>query len=225
LFTCPRCNTQLPNGTRFCPNCGMQFGESVPTPGQPIPPGQVPPGQPYPAGQFQPVPPPKKKRNPFVIGCLGILGFFIVLGIIGNLAGGGKGSGSGSNATSSHSVSPSSSGSSSDSASSGSSEPAAISVSASELTSAYNANEVSADDKYKDKVLSVSGTVDSIGKDITDTPYVTLQASGDFLGVQCMFDDQYKGELAKLQKGQHVTLRGTCKGKSLNVLLADCVPN
>lgn len=100
-----------------------------------------------------------------------------------------------------------------------------MSVSASELASAYNANEVSADDKYKDKVLVVSGTVDSIGKDLTATAYVTLQASGDFLGVQCMFDDQYKGELAKLHKGQQVRLRGTCKGKALNVLLADCIPN
>lgn len=79
--------------------------------------------------------------------------------------------------------------------------------------------------KYKDKVVEISGTVDSIGKDITDTPYVTLQASGDILGVQCMFDNQYKGQLAQLQKGQQIRVQGTCKGKTLNVLLADCTLN
>ena len=100
-----------------------------------------------------------------------------------------------------------------------------ISVSANTLAAAYTANEVAADDKYKGKELTVSGTVESIGKDITDTSYVTLAASGDIFGVQCMFDDQYKGQLAKLQKGQRVQLHGTCKGKTLNVILADCVPN
>ena len=222
MFTCPRCNAQLQNGTRFCNNCGLQFDQS----GQPSPPaGQVPPGQPFQGGQFQPAQPPKKKRNPFLIGCLGLFALLVVLGVIGNLANGGKGSGSGAGSSTS---SPSTS-SPSDTASSSTSDtpaaPAAISVSASELSAAYNANEVSADDKYKDKLLAVSGTVDSIGKDITDTPYITLSASGDLLGVQCMFDDQYKGSLAQLQKGQHVTIHGTCKGKTLNVLLADCTPN
>ena len=228
LFTCPRCNTQLPNGTRFCPNCGLQFDQPVPIPGQPVQPGQFQPGQQAPGGQFQPAMPPKKKRNPFVIGCLGLFGFFVVIGVIGNLANGGKGTGSNtippttSSSPTSSTPSPSSS---DDSSSSSSSEPAAIAVSANQLSSAYNANEVSADDKYKDKVLEVTGTVDSIGKDFTDTSYVTLQASGDILGVQCMFDDQYKSQLSKLQKGQRIRLRGTCKGKTLNVLLADCSPD
>jgi len=150
--------------------------------------------------------------------------FFVLLGVIGNLAGGGKGSGGSSSSTTS-SPSNSSSGSSSDSSSSDSSQPADISVSADQLSSAYNANEVSADDKYKDKKLVVTGTINSIGKDIADTSYITLQSDGDLLGVQCMFDDQYKPQLAKLHKGQRVRLQGTCKGKVLNVLLADCTLN
>jgi Domain of unknown function (DUF4352) len=40
-------------------------------------------------------PAPKKKRNPFLIGCLGILGLIVVLGIIGALAGGGDDEGTG----------------------------------------------------------------------------------------------------------------------------------
>lgn len=201
MLSCPRCNTQAPNGTRFCPNCGLQFEQPTPTSGQPV----------HPAS-------PPKKGNPFVIGCLGLLGLFVVIGVIGNLVGGDKGSGSSSS-------SPASSDTSDSSSSDSSSEPAAISISANQLSSAYNANELAADDKYKDKVLAVSGTVDSIGKDITDTPYVTLQANGDLLGIQCMFDNQYKEQLSKLHKGQQIQIHGTCKGKTLNVLLADCTLN
>ncbi len=219
MFTCPRCNTQLPNGTRFCSNCGLQFDQS----GQPaLPPSQVPPGQPYQGGQFQPAQPPKKKSfasRLLGLGCIAVI-VFIVLMVIGVMVGN-KGSGSGAGS----STSSSSGDSSSSSAPDNPPAPAAISVSANQLSAAYNANEVSADDKYKDKLIAVTGTVDSIGKDITDTPYVTLQASGDLLGVQCMFDDQYKGQLGQFQKGQHVTFHGTCKGKTLNVLLADCTPN
>lgn len=248
MFTCPRCNTQLANGSRFCNSCGMQFDQPVATPGQSVPLGQIPPGQSPPGqqnlgGQFQAMPPPKKKRNPFAIGCLGVLGFFIIVGVIGNLAGGGKGPGSvpsssssgnsaaqssdGNNAASvpNHSTPSSSSESSSNASSTTPSEPAAINVSASELVSDYNANEVSADDKYKGKVLAISGTVDSIGKDIMDTPYVTLHVDNDLLGVQCMFDNQYKAALSKLHKGQRIRLHGTCKGKTLNIILADCTPS
>src|SRR5262249_35052047 len=80
-------------------------------------------------------------------------------------------------------------GSSSGGGSSKASEPAPISVSASTLFSDYDANEVAADEKYKDKILLVNGTVDDIKKDIMDTMYVTLKTSNPILSVQCYFDD------------------------------------
>ena len=105
------------------------------------------------------------------------------------------------------------------------SEGPAVSITADQLFNAYKANEVAADEKFKDKVLLVSGTIDNIGKDITDTPYVVLKAGGDFSfgGVQCMFDDKAKGQLANLQKGQKVQIKGKCNGKMGNVLLRGSV--
>ena len=102
--------------------------------------------------------------------------------------------------------------------------PTTIELTAQELYSAYEANQVAADAKYEDKTLIVTGVVDSIGKDILDTPYVTLTSSGAFAvwGVQCMFDDEHEPELAKLTKGQMVTVQGKCDGYLLNVLLRDC---
>jgi hypothetical protein len=66
--------------------------------------------------------------------------------------------------------------------------------------------------------------VDSIGKDISDTMYVTLSSGKQYsiTNVQCMFGDEHKNALAKLSKGQKVTIKGRCDGKFGNVLLRDC---
>ena len=100
----------------------------------------------------------------------------------------------------------------------------AVSVSAETLIREYEANEVAADVAYKGKRLAVFGKVESIGKDILDTPYVTLSSNGEhaFASVQCMFDDAAIGHLSTLTKGVSVTVEGTCDGKLGNVLLKDC---
>ncbi|HEX8919916.1 MAG TPA: hypothetical protein VF766_00470 [Pyrinomonadaceae bacterium] len=103
--------------------------------------------------------------------------------------------------------------------------PAPIPVTATALYQDYEANEVAADEKYKGKTLAVSGTVDSIGKDITDTMYVTLNSGKQYsiTNVQCMFDDEHKNALSRLSKGQKITIKGRCDGKLGNVFLKDCV--
>jgi len=47
-------------------------------------------------------------------------------------------------------------------------------VLAGDLFADYRNNEISADSKYKGKVLAVSGKLDQVGKDITGDPYLTL---------------------------------------------------
>jgi len=102
---------------------------------------------------------------------------------------------------------------------------AEVSVSASTLYSEYESNEVAADNKYKDKVIEVSGQVEDIGKDITDSMYLKL-GSGEkrsIGGVQAFFSDKYSDQLAKIQKGANVTLKCKCNGKMGNVLLKNCM--
>ena len=48
-----------------------------------------------------------------------------------------------------------------------------LELTAQELMSAYAVNEIAADQKYKGKMVRLSGKVDDIGKDIMGTPYVT----------------------------------------------------
>lgn len=101
------------------------------------------------------------------------------------------------------------------------SAPEAIEISATDLYSAYEANQVAADQQYKGQLLEVTGIISSIGRDILGTPYIVL-GSGDeweVWGVQVLFSSRYESWLAKLEKGQQVTVTGKCTGYFLNVLL------
>ena len=103
--------------------------------------------------------------------------------------------------------------------------PTTIQVTAQELYSAYKANEVAADTKYKGKILKVTGVVLEIGKDIFGTPYVTLSSGEKYevWGVQCTFSLKDEPQLAQLTKGQTITVQGKGKGYLINVLMGDGV--
>jgi uncharacterized protein (DUF1330 family) len=99
-----------------------------------------------------------------------------------------------------------------------------IRISARQLYADYEANEVAADQKYKGAILEVLGTVDTIGKDITNTIFVALKGDQYFGVVECMFSDEYAGAAARLKKGQTVTIKGRCEGKMINIIiLRGCV--
>lgn len=100
-----------------------------------------------------------------------------------------------------------------------------VPVSALTLIAAYEENEVAADNSYKNRILAVSGIVDSVGKDIMDNPYVMLSSGKEFSinSVQCITSESNGRALASLRKGNSVTVVGLCKGKTLGtVLLDDC---
>lgn len=94
-------------------------------------------------------------------------------------------------------------------------------VTASQLYAAYDANEVSADQNFKNKTFYVTGTVEEIKKDFMDDIYVTLKTGEYFSYVNCYLDDE--DIAAKLSKGQQVTFKGTCKGMVMTlVTMKDC---
>jgi len=95
-------------------------------------------------------------------------------------------------------------------------------LSANQLYRDYKANEVAADAKYKDRIVVVSGTIDSIGKDIMNQAYIVIGGEGFLDGVQCMFTKGEESSIAQLSKGQHVTVKGKVSGKMGNVLLNKC---
>lgn len=101
----------------------------------------------------------------------------------------------------------------------------AIKVTAKDLSAAYEANEVKADQTYKGKTAEITGKVDSIGV-ILNSTYVTLSAEKEYsiVSVQCFFDDKAEiDKVSNLTKGDAVTFQGVIEGKSLNVEVKKCV--
>jgi hypothetical protein len=98
-----------------------------------------------------------------------------------------------------------------------------IEVSARKLYSDYDANGVSADMKYKGKVLSVTGTVKKIDKDFMDKIYVSLKGDGYYGDIRCYFAESHIQEAANLSKGQTITVKGICDGQSIDVSLKGCI--
>ena len=89
------------------------------------------------------------------------------------------------------------------------------------LYNAFSDNEIAADEKYKGKIIQVSGSIRDIGKDLMDDAYITLVGDEFFGDVQCFFPD--KTDLVDVKKGQRVTVIGYCDGLFLNVLLKNCI--
>ena len=162
-------------------------------PGVRVPQDAPPPYQPA------PVPQPKKKKSPVLIGCGGLL----LVGIIGSIF-----------SPKTSNVTPTSS----TTQSSRQSEPATpeekvVKVSALQLFQAYQGNEIAADNQYKDKIVLVTGTIGSIGKDMMDDSYVTLKTSNPLITIRCVFEESEKSKLGQLSQGQTIMVRGTCHGK------------
>jgi hypothetical protein len=92
------------------------------------------------------------------------------------------------------------------------------------LVEIYTDNEISADSRFKGKGTQVTGTVDRIGKDIMDSPYITVGSGEEYeiRTVQCMLAKESVAAAANLTKGDRVTVRGNVRGLMMNVILKDC---
>lgn len=90
---------------------------------------------------------------------------------------------------------------------------APVYVSAIQLYDDYQANEVSADIKYKGKMLIVKGTVTSINKDVTDEIWVGMKTSNDFMPVH--LTELSQDQAARLNKGDIIS--ATCLGAGLMI--------
>ena len=87
----------------------------------------------------------------------------------------------------------------------------------------YEDNAISADKKYRDKKLILTGTIANIDRDIGQSPYITFNV--DQYGAQSIkmsFNDD--DVVASLKKGQKVTVVGTCGGTfaSAIVVMGNC---
>lgn len=104
-------------------------------------------------------------------------------------------------------------------------EQPAVTISATQLSKAYQDNEVGADQQYKNAALLITGTVKAISKDFTDNIYVTLKGDGgeySLVDIQCYFSDDHVAAASNLKKGQQVTVKGLGDGLIMNVIVRGC---
>jgi tRNA_anti-like len=88
------------------------------------------------------------------------------------------------------------------------------------IVRAYDANELGGDATYKGKRFRISGTVDSVGKDIFGSAYVTINGEHPLRKVQCFLKNgDEKAKAAKLQPGQQIIVIGVVDGLMMNVLI------
>lgn len=95
---------------------------------------------------------------------------------------------------------------------------------AQQLFADYGANEVATDEKIKDKIVEVSGIVDSIDKSFTDSIIVTLRTSNQFMSAGMHVNDSEKQRAIVLKKGDRVVLQCEKMTRSLGSPVgSDCV--
>jgi hypothetical protein len=88
-------------------------------------------------------------------------------------------------------------------------------LTASALRSEFKSNQVAAGDKYKDKVIKVSGTVREIkerwgsGGEIQ----IALNTGTEYSSVVCNFPAGYRTNITKIRTGSKATIIGTFMGK------------
>lgn len=189
---CQKCGKETPDNAQFCKNCGA-----------PVSAGAV---QPVPPTFQQPVvtaQPPKKKKVGKI--ALAIIGAIVVLAIVGNMFGSKEDSG---NTTAANA------GANASSSAAKEKKPTeeTIKISAVDILAEYEANEVAATEKYKGKMLEISGIIDDFGKDILDKTYLTISDGKEFStnAVQFYFDDSEVSSVAELKKGDSVVIIGRC---------------
>ena len=100
-----------------------------------------------------------------------------------------------------------------------SSKTASYTLTADQLFSEYKADEVAADNKYKGRVVLVSGPIRNMGKFLGNA-FIVIGGQGFLDGVQCTVGDS--AGVASLSKDSQVTVKGEVSGKKGNVLLRNC---
>jgi len=90
-------------------------------------------------------------------------------------------------------------------------------VTAAEMVADYTASESVADDKYKGKVVVVTGVISEIYRGFLYTPYVDLEA-----GVRCSFSDNEDEVMLALVEGQTISMKGQGDRLLFGVELRGC---
>jgi hypothetical protein len=103
-----------------------------------------------------------------------------------------------------------------------------VEVSAVDLVREFQADPTAADKKYAGKYLEVTGVVERSGGGRRDVQFIVLHGGDENakVKIECFFDlwdEKDNAVVARLNKGEKITLRGEYQGQVSNVQLRQCV--
>lgn len=99
---------------------------------------------------------------------------------------------------------------------------AAYTLDANTLFDAFEYNEEEANAKYLDKVIVVSGNVESINKQDASVQVILYAENAMIGGVNCELQDG--NAISNLpQEGDEIQIKGICQGYLMNVILNQCI--
>ncbi len=100
---------------------------------------------------------------------------------------------------------------------------AEMQLSATQLFTDYDNNEATANGKYLDKIMEVSGTIKEVTTDENGMTSLTLESGSEMFGVICQMDNLTKHDRTDFKEGEEVKLKGICTGVLMDVVLVRCV--
>lgn len=97
-----------------------------------------------------------------------------------------------------------------------------IKISARELASVYDENEIKADKLYKGKTLEVNGSVNDFGE-IFSKPYIAINTNLFLYFIRCNLAPSEMSKAATLSKNDQITVVGVNEGQTgVNIDLSNC---
>ncbi|QOV88732.1 OB-fold protein [Humisphaera borealis] len=100
----------------------------------------------------------------------------------------------------------------------------AIEADATALINLFKDKQEEAEAKYNGKVVDVTGSISAkLDGNLDGTRAIALEGGVQrFAGVRCVLKEANYFQLADLERGETVTIRGRCEGLTTDVVLRDC---
>lgn len=101
----------------------------------------------------------------------------------------------------------------------------AMKVDGVEFLTEFDKNQLSAEDKYKGKLVELTAKIENISEDIGGSYFLSLKPEGydqySLNSIKCTFKD--KSALTSLSNDQVVTVQGTVEGQTIGIVdIKDC---
>lgn len=96
-------------------------------------------------------------------------------------------------------------------------------MNATELISAFEKNEMTANVNYLDKVIALKGTVKAIEKTVSGHYSVILGTQNSMSSARCSMDSTHQQDVASVKPGSVITIKGACTGFNADELLGSDV--